>query len=79
MNKEQWAPVVGFENDYAISNAGRIKRISKTNRVDVVHLKPTLAVHGYWVIGLTVKGKTKTRYVHRMLAQAFLPNPKRLP
>lgn len=34
---------------------------------------------GYLIVGLTVEGKRKTKAIHRLLAEAFIPNPDNLP
>lgn len=81
--KEIWKPVVGFEEYFMISNLGKLKRIKevqnlfgktkreiKTDRI----VKPTLD-RGYYKIGLSVNGKRTLKYIHRMVAEAFIPNP----
>lgn len=68
--REQWKPIDGFPN-YQVSNKGRVKNI-KTGRV----LKNVIDSHGYYVVNL---GKGNMRMVHRLIAQAFLPNPDNLP
>lgn len=34
--------------------------------------------HGYLFVGFNMNGKTVTRYVHRLVAQTFIPNPDNL-
>lgn len=81
--KEIWKPVVGFEEYFLISNLGKIKRIkviqkkwgiTKELKVDRI-LKPTID-RGYYKIILSVNGKRNLKYIHRMVAEAFIPNPK---
>ena len=35
--------------------------------------------HGYKQISVTVKGKRYVRYIHRLVAECFIPNPENLP
>jgi len=73
--KEQWKTVEGHE-EYAVSDLGRVKRIvtvrnSKAGKI----LKPFPTRKGYLLVELNRKAKQ----VHRLVAQAFLPNPLSLP
>ena len=83
---EIWKPVVGFEGRYEISNLCRVKRLSirikgghnqeKTGRVlKESIMKPYLYPNGYYGF---IFGK-KHMLLHRMLAEAFIPNPENLP
>lgn len=64
---EEWRPVVGYEGLYEVSNLGRVKR--------VVHMKTCVKKHGYVIVSLFKNGKTKSFSVHRLVAEAFIPNP----
>lgn len=65
--QEIWKPVVGFEEYFEISNLGRLKRKDRI-------LKATND-RGYLKIKLSVNGKRYLRYIHRLVAEAFIPNP----
>ena len=69
-----WKPVVGFEEYYAVSDAGQVWSFRR-HKV----LKPAIDKYGYEKVGLTREHKTHTRSVHRLVAQAFIPNPDNLP
>ena len=81
--KEEWRNVRGYEGLYQISNKGRIKSLDryvknsrKGNRlIKEKVLNPTDNGHGYKIIGLNYKGKRKNHYIHRLVAEAFIPNP----
>lgn len=69
---EEWRPVVGYEGDYEVSNLGRVRN-ARTLRLRTCKVNPTTR---YVMIGLyrSMEGQ-KTLRVHRMVAQAFIPNP----
>lgn len=69
---EEWK-IIGENNNYAVSNTGKIKNV-KTDRI----LRPVRNTFGYMQIGLNKNGKTSFRLVHRLVAQAFIPNPENL-
>ena len=74
MQTEQWKPVEGFE-DYAVSNFGRVKSL-KYGKEKI--MKPKKDRGGYLYIGLRKDGKHKFFKVHRLVAEAFIPNPNNL-
>ena len=41
-------------------------------------IKPIIRNSGRLVVGLTINGKLKWELVHRLVAQAFVPNPDKL-
>ena len=82
---EIWKDVVGFENLYQVSNLGRVKRkkgetIYKDGRIahfSETVLKPTIFKKGYLMVYLSKNSIKKTKQVHRIAAEAFIPNPDR--
>lgn len=72
---EIWRPVPDYEQLYHVSNYGRVKSFW-LDKVKI--LKPTLS-NGYLIVGLYKSGKQKGLYVHRLVAQAFIPNPDNKP
>ena len=74
---EIYKTIEGYE-DYEVSNLGNVRSLNyrKTNKEKV--LKPILC-RGYEQVCLC-KNKIKKMYkVHRLVAQAFIPNPNNLP
>ena len=69
-----WVAINGYENIYEINELGEVRRIETGNV-----LKGHLSSDGYRRIGLTVSGKTKLFLVHRLVANAFIPNPNNYP
>src|SRR5437867_710956 len=64
ISTEDWRPVVGFGEGYEISNLGRIRRIR--------YLRPWRMRNGYLHIPLVRSGVQTHRYVHRLVAEAFI-------
>lgn len=77
MQEEIWKDVNGFDKDYQISNFGNV-RIKKSDGT-FKQLKPTKFGKGYLHINLVKGGKQKSFQIHRLVAEAFVPNPKKLP
>ena len=76
LSNEIWRDVVGYEGLYQISNLGRVKSLLfGRERI----LKTRYNVEGYAVIKLTRKDKGKIYPIHKLLAQAFIPNPENKP
>ena len=69
-----WKPVVGFEEHYLVSDSGQVWSLRRHKA-----LKPAIDKYGYEKVGLSLAHKVHTRTVHRLVAQAFIPNPNNLP
>lgn len=63
-----------FAPNYSISNFGNIKN-TKTNRT----LKFTINRGGYFKTNISVNGKIKCVFPHRLVAENFIENPQKLP
>lgn len=70
MGKEIWKDINEYENIYQISNLGRVKSVKKG-----IIKKPSVLPRGYLRIGLSKCGKVKYYSIHRLVAEAFIPNP----
>lgn len=79
MSMEHWRDIKGFEGLYQVSNLGQVKSLNynRTGKEQVlVGLKTKV---GYPMVGLCKDGKVKLCLVHRLVAEAFIPNPDGLP
>lgn len=74
MQKEIWKPVKGYEGFYEISNYGNVKNVQRGNL-----RKLLLNKDGYVEILLSKNGSVKSVRVHRLVAEAFIPNPDKKP
>ena len=72
--KEEMKDIVGYEGKYAITRDGRIWSYKRKK-----YLKPFNNGRGYYMINLYKNGKKKNFQVHRLVAQAFIPNHDNLP
>lgn len=66
-------PIQGFIG-YYVSKNGKVWS-EKRNQ----WLKASVSNCGYLTVGLKVGGKTYRKYVHRLVADAWIPNPHNLP
>lgn len=67
----EWVKIDGF--DYSVNDKGVVKN-NKTNRI----LKTTESTSGYLFVQLS-DGKPHMKYIHRLVGEAFIPNPNNLP
>lgn len=73
---EVWKDIKGYENSYQVSNLGRIKSLgNKSNHKKEIILKQA-NVMKYQCVSLRKNNKAKMFKVHRLVAQAFIPNPE---
>ena len=85
--KEIWKDIKGYEGLYQVSNLGRVKSLAKTViycNGKVYHyaeaiLSQTVQKRGYLKVGLTKNGVFRNVFVHRLVANAFIPNHNNLP
>lgn len=74
---EIWKDVVGWEGLYQVSSYGRVKSFRKR---EPRLLSTCVGTHGYCVVLLhDGNGQRKNERVHRLVAQAFIPNPNNYP
>ena len=75
---EEWRDIKGYEGIYQISNKGRVKTLGNNRRKEKI--REGIADNtGYKRISLCKNGKEKKYSIHRLVAEAFLPNPDNLP
>lgn len=85
--EETWKDVEGYEGLYQVSNLGRVKSLERyvirgrggISKVRERILKCGHDKDGYSCVALMLNGKRTTFRVHRLVAQAFIPNPENKP
>ena len=70
---EEWRDIKGYEGLYQVSNEGRVKSVRRN-----IILKPSIQ-RGYAIVIFSVDNYKVTKKVHRLVAEAFIPNPQNKP
>ena len=73
---EIWRDIKNYEGIYEVSNLGRIKSISRNGTIKENRILKPNKVMGYSQVGLQKYGTRKYKKIHRLVAEAFIPNPE---
>ena len=65
--------IVGYESLYAVTSCGKVWSYRRQK-----FLTPSYDTNGYLKINLYKNGEQKTHKIHRLVAEAYLPNPNNL-
>lgn len=84
---EIWKPIIDFEGIYEISNLGRCRSLDRyINRKNGSKqfikgriLTPVKCTNGYLEYQINKDGKRYCKMAHRLVAEAFIPNPENKP
>ena len=77
--KRIWKDIPGYEGLYQVSNTGQVRSLGNNKSKKTKILKTMADTKGYKRLTLYKNSKKKTYKVHRLVAQAFIPNPNDLP
>jgi hypothetical protein len=83
----QWQPIHGYEGYYKVSDTGIVRSIDrkinlqngKSRKIKGRTIASKKNNDGYLFVSVSRDGESITKYIHRAVAEAFLPNPKNLP
>lgn len=80
--KEEWRPISGLEGIYEVSSLGRVKSLARVAgnlfRKERM-LAPRKDGGGYLVVSIGLPYRYSNKRVHRLVAEAFIPNPENYP
>lgn len=87
LDGEEWKEIPGFNGAYMVSNYGRVLSVSRTVRSGKTNFVKTKDIimkshknkKGYDKVSFNLNGKTKSVFVHRLVATAFIANPNNKP
>jgi hypothetical protein len=69
---EKWQTIEGYENLYAVSNLGNVKSLKKKINLSLIDDR-------YLIVNFSKGNVKKKQLVHRLVAEAFIPNPENKP
>lgn len=72
---EEWKSIFGFEGLYEVSSEGRVRSLGNDKSRKTKILRPVKDSGGYLRVNLCKNGEVKKFRVHRLVAEAFIPNP----
>lgn len=88
---EIWKDIKDYEGLYQVSNLGRVRSLDRVvlqkngflKTIKGKVLSPSKCGNpkygGYLFVGLSKENVVKEKYIHRLVAEAFIPNPDNLP
>lgn len=85
--QEVWKQVVGYEGYYEVSDHGRVRSVDRTVKCRGIGMRSLESkmrpaqkrANGYLFVSLCKNGTHKMLSIHRLVAEAFIPNPDNLP
>ena len=77
--EEVWKPIKGYEGLYEVSNTGKVKSLHYRNSSLQKNLVPKCNNSGRLWVQLHNSSTAKQYLVHRLVAEAFIPNPDGYP
>ena len=76
MDREEWKDIKGYEGLYQVSNMGRVKTLANDKYRKEKIRKLRFDKDGYLQLNFNQNKEKETPKVHRLVAEAFIPNPE---
>ena len=76
---KEWKPIDGYEGVYSVSSEGEVMRIKRGQGTTGRTLLKLSKNNNYQSVSLWNNGTGKSKRVHRIVAETFLPNPENRP
>lgn len=83
---ENWKEIKGYEGFYEVSDKSHVRSVPRVVMTTMncrhyksVTLTPTYNDSGYLIVSLSKNGETTPHRVHRLVAEAWIPNPENKP
>ena len=73
---DKWKYIEGYEEKYRISDKGEVQYWENNEREWKTKESRKNSSNGYYCVRLCKSGEEKTKYVHRLVAEAFIDNPQ---
>lgn len=80
--REEWRPVAGYDGLYEVSNTGRVRSVTRiVGNGRLIRGQPIQPFKrsGYWSVSLYKNNINRFYLVHRLVAEAFIPNLHQYP
>ena len=79
--EEIWKDIIGYEGLYQVSNLGNVKSLDRIDSIGHIRKGKILdssLVRDYYRVCLSKNGERIVHMIHRLVAEAFIPNPDNL-
>ena len=73
---KEFIPIESLNGSYGINQNGEVRKLIISQGSNGKIVKAYVETNGYKRIGLSIGGKRKLYYVHRLLAEVFIDNPE---
>lgn len=77
---EEWRDIKGYEGRYQVSSHGNVRSLPRKGehckRTEPIIMRLSDQKGGYKGVTLYENGERKRKLIHRLVAEAFLPNPE---
>lgn len=71
---EVWKDCAGYEGIVQVSSEGRVRSLGTKSHGQHLYSK-SITTFGYEIVHLNINGRSRNKFVHRLVAEAFIPNP----